>query len=882
MLLSPGTRIGPYEVVAPIGSGGMGEVYRARDSKLQRDVALKIIPPAFAADPDRLARFGREAQLLAALNHPNIAHIYGIEDAGSAPALVLELVEGPTLADRLSRGAIPLTEALRIALQIALALEAAHDHSIIHRDLKPANVKVRDDGAVKVLDFGLAKAFEPQPSTAGDVANSPTLTNRATALGVILGTAAYMAPEQAKGKAVDKRADIWSFGVVLFEMLSGRRLFAGDDVSDTLAEVLKTTPDWDALPASTPPAIGRLLRRCLDRDLKSRLHDIADARLEIEDVLAAPAPVSAAPARALGRRERFSWLAAVVAAAAIASAATVYLRPAAPAAPETRLHLAMPPPGSTVNVFTPIALSPDGRTLAFWARTGGKTQMWIRPLGAETAHALPGADGNAAGLAWSPDGRSILFIDGGTLREVSVVDGTSHALPVRGVGFGMTRNADGLLLFAPANAAPILRVPLSGGTPEPATEIAPPQVGHRFPYFLPDGRHFLFLVSGPPDVQGIFLGTLGSLEARRLVEADTAAVFAPPDFVVFGRQDAIFAQRLNLGTLELEGEAIPVADRVAQARGVFGSVVLTAGANGTIAYRQATPPVHRLTWFDRTGKRIGVVGEPNQSEVDGPPRLSPDGKTILLARRVDGNTDIWSIANMPQGALQRFTSNPWIEMRPVWSPDGSHVAFQSSRKGGGFYDLYRRSVGGASEDGVILESADNKTMNDWSLDNRFLLYIRQGREQVPRDVWAMPVDGGPGLAVTSSPHDEVNARFSPDSRWVAYQSNAAGGGYEVYVRPFPGPGREWRISSGGGTTPSWRGDGRELYYIGPNDTVMAVPITLPAAGDAIEHGAAARLFSVRGASFYTPAPEGTRFLVNEILEDSGTPPITVIVNWRRQ
>jgi serine/threonine protein kinase/Tol biopolymer transport system component len=879
MSFTEGSHVGPYEVLSLLGTGGMGEVYRARDARLNRDVALKRLPGAFATDPDRVGRFRREAQVLGTLNHPNIAQIYGFEDSGGTPVLVLELVEGPTLADRLAQGPLDLDDALGIARHIALALEAAHHQSIIHRDLKPANVKVRDDGTVKVLDFGLAKAFEPA-SDATDAANSPTLTNRATALGMILGTAAYMAPEQARGKPVDKRADIWSFGVVLFEMLSGKQTFSGESVSETLAEVLKADPEWTALPAATPDAIRRLLRRCLQRDPSRRLHDIADARLEIEDALVSPAESVSEASPHPGWRERLLWVAALAGTAAVAAALTLQWRPAPIDPPETRLQIIVPSSG-TSSLSHAIAMSPDGRAVAYWAPLGGTSQLWLRPLAEENAKPLRGADGPATNLAWSPDGRSILF-GAPTLKEVSVDGGSAYAVPAPSGGFGLTRNADGIALFAPANAAPIARVALSGGMPEPATRVTPPQVGHRYPYFLPDGRHFLFLVSGPPGVQGIFLGELDSLEARRLVEADTAAVFAPPNFVVFGRQDSLFAQRLNLRTYATEGEPLRLAERILQNRGIFGSIALAASSTGAVAYRQAAFPEHQLTWLDRAGKVVSVVGGIDAAETDASLRLSPDGRTVIFGRRENGNSDLWTIANAPYGALQRFTSHPALDANPVWSPDGQQIAFQSSRKGGGFYDLYRRSIAGGSDETVLLESADNKTMNDWSLDNGYLLFVLQGREQVPRDLWAIPVGGdGKAFPVATTPYDETNGRFSPDSRWVAYQSNAAGS-IDVYVRPFPGPGREWRISVGGGSQPKWRGDGRELYYIGPGGQLMAAPIRLPAAGDALEHDTPVLLFNLRGSSAFLPDREGQRFLVRQILHEVPTPPITVLQNWQRK
>jgi Tol biopolymer transport system component len=875
MSLPAGTRVGPFEIVSLLGAGGMGEVYRARDSVLHRDVAVKIMPRALADDPDRVARFRREAQVLAALNHPNIGHIYGVEDTGTGPALVLELVEGPTLADRIADGPIDTADALRIASQIAHALEAAHSQSIIHRDLKPANVKVRDDGTVKVLDFGLAKAFDATSTPASELANSPTITNQATALGQNHATAGNMAPEQAQGRTVDRRADIWAFGVVLYEMLTGRPLFKGEDVSDTLAAVLKTDPDWRALPADTPPPVLRVLRRCLVRDPKERLRDIADARLELEEALSAPADRAVTSGR-LGRRERSLWLAALVATAVATTIVTWRLRPAESVPPETRLHLVTSSTG-------PFALAPDGRAIAYWAPGAQAMQLSIRRFADEAPRALPGAESSVAGaLTWSPDGQSIVYLDGRRIvMEVPVDGGAAHALPIRAGGFGLTLNADGVMLHAPANAAAIARVQVTGGTPEPATRVVAPQVGHRFPAFLPDGRHFLFLATGPEGTQGIYLGTLGSLESRRLVDADTAAVFLAPHFVVFGRQDALFAQRVNLQTLEPEGPPQRVADNVEQQRTVFGLAALAGSASRTLAYRQEIPPTRRLTWFDRAGKPIGAVGSVDSAESDSPVRLSRDGRLISVGRRVGGNTDLWTVANSPQGTLQRLTSDLAVELSGVWSPDARQIAFQSSRKGGGFYDLYVRHIDGSGEETLLIESDNNKTIHDWSRDNGFVLYGVQGREQIARDLWAVSMDGErKAFPVAETPFDEVAGRFSPDTKWIAYQSNAAGTGTDIYVRPFLRPGREWRITSGGGAFPNWRGDGRELYYVAPGNRLMAVSIALPETGDALEVGAPVHLFTSPAITTYAPAADGQRFLLNQIVEDVPAAPITVILNWR--
>jgi Tol biopolymer transport system component len=689
-----------------------------------------------------------------------------------------------------------------------------------------------------------------------------------------------MAPEQAKGKTVDKRADIWSFGVVLFEMLTGRRLFRGEDVSDTLAEVLKKDVDWQALPIATPPAVLRVLHRCLERDPRQRLHDIADARMEIEDALAVPRAAAAVPTIAAApRRERWLWIAALGAVAAASAAIGWSTRPATSPGPELRLQIVTPPTRFPMS----LAVSPDGRTVAFLVTSDDGTQIWTRPL-ADTARNLPGADLASAGSAlwWSPDGRSLLFGDGALLKEIPSAGGMSHLLPERVGGFGWSRNIDGTVLLAPANGAAILRLRSAGGQPDAVTRVVAPQVGHRFPFFLPDGRHFLFLATGPAAVQGVYVGTLDSNDAHLLVLGDTLAQFLPPDWVLFGRQDALLAQRVNTSTWEASGEPQFIADNVLQQRNVFGSLALAVSAAGTVAYRERVAPRRRLLWLDRSGREIGHVGEIDTVEVTGGPRLSPDGRTIALARRVNGNTDLWTIDNTEHGALQRLTSDPAIDVGPVWSPDGGRIAFYSSRRGGGFYGLYQTTLGHAGAESALLESPDNTIVSDWSRDNRFILYSVQGRQQVARDLWALPVGGqGPPIQVTSGPYDEPVGQFSADGRWVAYQSNLAGAGADIYVRPFPGPGREWRISNGGGANARWRQDGREIYYLGPDNRVMAVSVTLPAtASGVVEHGTPTPLFALKAGSTFDSAPDGQKFLVDAVLEEVTTPPITVILNWR--
>ncbi|HTI50035.1 MAG TPA: protein kinase, partial [Planctomycetaceae bacterium] len=881
MTLAAGTRLGAYDVLALIGAGGMGQVYRARDTRLQRDVALKVLPDLWADDPDRLARFQREAQVLASLNHPHIAAIYGLEESPPSTssgrtvrALVLELVEGPTLADRIAKGPIPVDESLAIARQIAEALEAAHEHGVVHRDLKPANIKLRPDGTVKVLDFGLAKAMAGDAAME-NISQSPTLTGLGTQVGLVLGTAAYMAPEQARGKAADARSDIWAFGVILLEMLTGKSAFGGETIVEVLSGVLRTDPDWTELPATTPPIVRSLLHRCLQKDRSLRLRAIADARFQVEEGLTQPGlPATVTPART--GRERLWWTAALFLALAATAAAALYFRPAAVEAPEARFEIVTPPAGA--SVLTQLAISPDGRQLVFAATTEGKTEIWLRRFGSQTPEPIPGTDG-ARYPFWSPDSRQIGFFADQKLKRIQIAGGAAQTLADGGgddnTTYGGTWNADGTILFGLSNAAPIYRVAAAGGKTTEATRVESQQIGHRFPYFLPDGHHFLFFATGRPGVQGVYLGSVDAIDARRLFDADTAAVFAPPDHVLFVRQETLFAQRLDLPKLEPVGEPFPVAEQLVVNPSNFASVALSASAAGPLVYRTAVPAARQLMWFDRSGKQTGTIGEPDTADPS-TARPSPDGRTVALTRRVGGNIDVW-LTSTVQGIPRRFTFDAATDQNPAWSPDGSRIFFQSARKGGGFYDLYQKPVTGGGVEELLFESAESKNMMDCSPDGRFILYASQN-PKTARDLWALPLEGArKPFAVVQTSFEENGGRFSPDGRWIAYHSNESGRN-EVYVQPFPGPGPNARISTNGGTNVQWRGDGREIFYQAPDNRLMAVPITMSADGRSVDAGRPVALFATRSGAQYAAASNGQRFLINTPLEEATTPPITIVLN----
>jgi eukaryotic-like serine/threonine-protein kinase len=884
LALAPGTRLGVYEVTAPIGEGGMGQVYRATDTKLKRQVAIKILPTALATDADRLARFQREAEVLASLNHPNIAAIYGLEESAGGSALVMELVEGEDLSRRIARSAIPLDEALPIAKQIAEALEAAHEQGIIHRDLKPANIKVRADGTVKVLDFGLAKALEPAGSMSS-TSMPPTITTPAmTQAGMILGTAAYMAPEQAKGRSVDRRADVWAFGAVLFEMLTGTPAFEGDSVSETLARVIEREPAWNRLPANLPPALRTYLERCLQKDPRQRAQAIGDVRLALEgafETVASP-PTPASPSSASGGR--LAWMVAAVAVAGMVSLAIPavrYLRETPPPAlPEARVDIVTPPTDQPAS----FALSPDGRQIVFVATGDGASRLWSRSLSTTTAQPLAGTEG-ASYPFWSPDGRSIGFFAERALKRLDLGRGTPGTLASALSGVGGTWNADGAIVFAPSLTTSLMRVAAAGGTLMVVTTLAAQQQGHAVPQFLPDGRRFLFYVRGAPDTAGIYLGGLDGSASTRVTSADSAGVYLPSGWLLWVRAGTLVAQRLDVAQAALTGEPVTLADGVAVDGLSFRSAVSVA-ATGLVAYRTGSGSQRQLTWIDRSGTARGTLGEPDGS-LSGP-RVSPDGRRVVVERTVQGNTDLWLLDG---SRTSRFTFDAAQDNRPAWSRDGMRIVFRSLRTNAG--DLYQKLTSGAGMEELVLASDQAKVPSSWSPDGRFLLYT-SGDPQTSQDLWVLKMLGDRTPSVfLKTPFRESNGALSPDGQWLAYQSNESGRS-EIYVRPFVPPGAagtaagarggQWQVSTAGGVYPLWRPDGKELYYLNPAGAMMAASVIVSAA--TLEPGAPAVLFPTRihGSGVdaqqgrqYDVAPDG-RFLINTVVY-SVSAPLTLLQNW---
>jgi eukaryotic-like serine/threonine-protein kinase len=791
----------------------------------------------------------------------------------------MELVEGPTLADRLEKGAFPLDEALPIAKQIAEALEAAHEQGIIHRDLKPANVKLRDDGAVKVLDFGLAKALDPISGVRPDVTSSPTITTPAmTQVGMILGTAAYMSPEQAKGRPADKRSDVWAFGVVLYEMLTGRQAFEGEAVTEVLGRVLTTDVDWSRLPSSTPAPVRRLLQRALQKDSRHRLGDIRDARLEIEE---ARTPSSEASTTTSVRGARLAWSAC---AAAIATAVVL-------AVPTARHLLETRPPEMRLEINTPstpaplqFAISHDGRYVVFVASGDGPQRLWLRALNKTDAKPIPGTEG-AEYPFWSKDSRSIGFFASGKLFRVDIDGGQPQAIADAPQGRSGAWNADGTIILAPAATSALFRVSASGGEPVAVTTIDEVRGSHRYPQFLADGRHFLFYdQSGSTEVAGIYLASLDAGRPKRLTAADTAGAFLPPNRIVYIRQGALVARPLDVARGEWTGDPVVLADRVGYDP-TFNLGAFSISDDGRIAYR-ATAGRQQLTWYDRTGKPVGVVGEP---DVTSPlyPELSPDGKRVALTRTLQNNPDIW-LMDVVRGSLTRVTSDPAIDNSVVWSPDGTRLVFASSRRNkANIYNLYIAPANGQGEQKLLLETPNFKIPQDWSWDGRYLVYFEVEDPRTGRDLWVLDMtEKNPKpRVVVDTPFEESLAQFSPDGRWIAYQTNASGR-FEIVVQGFPDPSSgAQHVSTNGGIAPRWRADGREIYFIAPDGKLMASTVSVT--GSTLETGAPVALFQTRiaGGGFanlfrpqYAVSRDG-RFLINQVAEEAATP-ITLILNWQ--
>ena len=882
MALSPGTRLGVYEVSAKIGEGGMGEVYQARDTKLDRDVALKVLPEAFTSDPDRLARFEREAKVLASLNHPNIGSIYGLEEAGGVKALVLELIEGPTLADRIKQGPIPVDEALPIAKQIAEALESAHQQGVIHRDLKPANVKVKTDGTVKVLDFGLAKAFQADAST-GNMSMSPTmsLTAAATQMGMVIGTAAYMAPEQAKGKVVDKRADVWALGAVLYEMLTGQQPFAANDVSTTLARVIEREPDWDALPSNVSPVLATYVRRCLAKDPKQRIHDVADVRLAMEGAFettsSAAAGMVATPRRRGWQRRVVIAGVGLVALAAGAVTSRLFWPPAQPSPEPRRFTLTLP---NTLVGAT--AISPDGRTLVYSARArDGVWRLFHRPIDQFEATPLPGIEGVSVVYPFfSPDGLSVGFyerqLEGRQLKTVALAGGQPQVLVevplgIRGADWG----ADGLIVYGVrAPGGGLMQIPATGGTPTPLF-TPEDQRWSGYPQVLPGSDAVLFtLWDSSPDAGELRLLDRETGEHRTLLPDAGAGRVLSTGHLVFVRSGALWAVPFDRDALDIVGTPAPVVEGVGE---------YATADDGSLVYlprRFVGTGMRSLVWVDRQGQEELLTLPPRDYETLS---LSPDGtRAVVVAGQEDGNADVW-VSELARGTLTRLTTRPGVDTHPLWSPDGQRVVLVSTEDGQTTVSWQAADGSGTPDLLLTDETMTDFVPYDWSPDGGTLLLTGVSPE-TGRDIGTVSSDGsGTWTPLVETPSGEQSPAISPDGRWLAYASNESGRN-EVYVQRFPEMLGRQQVSVGSGHRPHWSEDGRALFYLrapaGPPIAMVRVTVeTTDSEPPALDVGEEEVLFDWRyynrnsAMQFYDLSPDdGQRFLMITSVDEDGIAP----------
>ena len=867
MSLASGTRLGTYEILGPIGAGGMGEVYRARDTRLDRDVAIKVLPEELASDEERVARFEREAKLLASLNHPNIAGIYGFEEN----AIVLELVEGPTLAERIAQGAIPVDEAIAIAKQIAEALEAGHEAGVIHRDLKPANIKVREDGTVKVLDYGLAKALEGDAATAPDsgLSQSPTLTQQGTQIGVILGTAAYMSPEQAKGKRVDKRTDVWAFGAVVYEMLTGARAFDGEDVSETLASVLKSDPDWSALPPSTPASLGMVLRLCLTKDARGRFRDVGDVQLAI----GAFETATRSGSQSIDRPRSIAVAAAAALSLCAITGLTVWslVRPVDALRPVGRFSIPLPAGVSLAVGRRVVALSPDGSRLVYSANE----QLYLRAMNQAEATPIRGTDG-ARSPFFSPDGQWIGFWARGQIWKVDIGGGAAvrlcDARDTAGFGVWGARWEDDDHIVYGLRASGIMRVSADGGTPEVLVSFPDfrGEVVHG-PQLLPSKSAVLFTLTnaGSWDNTRIVVQSLETGERTVLVERGLDARYLATGHLVYVQDGTLYAVPFDPEALAVTGSAIPMAE------GVMMDVLAVAAQfgvsdSGSLVYVPATSAEGRtLVWVDRDGTEEAATPERRRySSID----ISPDGSRVAVGL-LDGETDIW-VWHFERETMMRLTVSPALDQYPLWTPSGTRVAFSSTRSG--IPNMYWTAADGSGAIERLRESETAQFPNAFGPDGRQLVFY----DQLDGGDLFLHASEGSADRLLETEFDERNADLSPDGRWLAYESDASGQ-YEIYVQPFPdlGEGR-WQISKDGGAQPIWAPDGQELFYVAPDSSLMAVGIeTEPgfSPGNAKEVLRGSYVTDFRQS--YDVSPDGERFLrIKEGAGDSATE-FVLVQNW---
>ena len=877
MTLATGARLGPYEILSPLGAGGMGEVYRAKDSRIERTVALKVLPAEFFENKESIARFEREARLLAALNHPNIAHLYSFEEtpaSADTPArhlLIMELADGQSLLERLVAGPLPPDQLLKVSIEIAAALDAAHHAGIIHRDLKPGNVMLTKSG-VKLLDFGLAKTSAPAVKSSSATSLPTEMPRAITQEGTILGTFQYMAPEQLEGREADARSDIFSFGAVIYEMATGRKAFDGKSHAALISAILKDEPaPISTVAPMTPPALDRVVKTCLAKDPEDRFQTAHDIKLQLQWIaeggsqVGLPAPV----AQRRKSRERLAW--GLVAAAILAAVALgVGFVKRAPARPKlVRFEIANPEGITTIDAPR---ISPDGRTLAYDATDAtGKSRIWIRPLNSLTAQPLAGTEDTTRPF-WSPDSRFLGFFAEGKLKKVEVSGGPPQKICDAPGGADGSWSSEGVILFDGTGNQPIHRVSAAGGTPvgavKPDASLKEAQVG--WPEFLPDGRHFLYMAIGQKAEDSAYrIGTLDSAETKLLAPAQTLVTYAPPGYLLFVRDRTLVAQPFDAKALKTKGEPIPLAEHVGTDN--VGLALFSVSRDGTLAYRTGERG-DRFLWIDRSGKEGETVGDPGDAHN---PAFSPGGDRLAfdLADARSAKNDIW-IRDLKRGVSSRFTFGVGGAFSPLWSPDGRRLVFTVGD------NLFEKAVEGQGEEKLVLKSEEVKVATDWSRDGRTLAFQSLGKE-TGWDIWVMPMSGDKTpVPFLKTQFGELNAVFSPAGRFLAYQSNESGRP-EIYIQAFPGPGGKWQVSTAGGREPKWRADGKELYYRALDQKMMAVDIQT---GSDITAGTPHALFQghfVTGVDRdrFLPTADGKRFLTVAPLGREAMTPTTVVLNW---
>jgi Tol biopolymer transport system component/tRNA A-37 threonylcarbamoyl transferase component Bud32 len=876
--LAASSRLGPYEIVSAVGAGGMGEVYSARDTRLDRTVAIKLLPPQLARDEQLRARFEREAKPVSALNHPHICtlHDVGRETVGGDELhyLVLEMIEGESLADRLSKGPLPLAEVLRYGVEIASALDAAHRQGIVHRDLKPGNVMLTKTGA-KLLDFGLAHSAA-DASAAGVLSTLKTLDKPLTEAGTILGTFQYMSPEQLEGQPADARTDIFALGALLYEMATGRRAFSGESRTSLIAAIVSSQPPAvSSVQAMSPPALDHVIRKCLEKDPEDRWQSARDVVAELKWIAEGGSRVGL-PAVVLGRRrvrERLAWAAFAVATLAAAVLAVAWARRAPRPPALVRFSVALPEQATSVG---PPAVSPDGSKIAFDASdAGGKREIWLRALDELEARPLAGSEG-ALRPIWSPDSRFIAFMAGSKLRKVDVAGGPPQTICDAPTGADGSWSPQGVILFDGRGNDPIWQVPAAGGVPKPEVEpdAAKGVVGAGWPAFLPDGRHFLYVVNGQStEDRRLMVKELGAKESHELLKTGSRVVYSPPGYLLYVREQTLVAQPFDTRALRLTGEPIPLGEGL----GVdpLGLASFSISGNGVLAYRAGHAEARQLLWLDRSGKETPALDEPG-AYTDA--SLSPDGKRLAFDfSKGNQAIDIW-IRDLARGVSSRFTFDAAEERDPVWAPDGRSLVYSLQRKNA---DLMQKDASGTREAELLLASDEDKYASDWSRDGRYLLYISRGKD-TGFDLWALPMSGDKKpIPVAKTQFNELFGTFSPDGRFVTYPSNESGQ-MEIYVQEFPEPRNKWQVSTKGGNEPFWSGSGQEIFYRTPDATVMAVPVKTSAGS--FDAGVPHALFKTRFASVtararFRPTPDGQRFLVLAPLKQETVSPTTVVLNW---